>query len=190
MEQNVKDNGAVGTSTTDNKATEPATKTYTQEEVEKLLQKETDKRVTEALKKQKSKFDEAQKLAAMSAEEKVDYEYKQKLAELEAREKAVSHKEMLMELGKQLSAKQLPQGAAEFLVAADAEQTNKNIAAFEKMFKEAIESEIKKRLGNTTPTVGTTDNKVLTKEQFRKMNVQQQAALYRDNPELYKALTE
>lgn len=66
----------------ENKNTEQEVKTYTQEEVNKLLQSEADRRVSEALKKQQKKFDEAQKLANMSSEEKLNYEYNQKLQEL------------------------------------------------------------------------------------------------------------
>ena len=53
-------------------------KTYTQEEVDKLLQSEADRRVSEALKKQAKKNEEkvreAEKLAKMSADEKYEYE--------------------------------------------------------------------------------------------------------------------
>ena len=68
----------------ENNNTEP--KTYTQEEVDVLLQKEGDRRVTEALKtaerKNQEKVKEAQKLAQMNEQEKYQYE-------LEQREKAI-----------------------------------------------------------------------------------------------------
>ena len=61
-------------------------KTYTQEEVNELLQREADRRVSEALKKQAKKNEEkvreAEKLAKMNEEEKYRYE-------LEQREKAI-----------------------------------------------------------------------------------------------------
>ena len=58
-------------------ATEEVTKTYTQEEVDALLQKESDRRVSQALKsaekKNADKLKEAQRLASMSAEEKSSF---------------------------------------------------------------------------------------------------------------------
>lgn len=61
------ENKNTGVETTDTSTTGMETKTYTQEEVDALLQREGDKRVTEALKKQErknaEKIKEAQKLA-------------------------------------------------------------------------------------------------------------------------------
>lgn len=48
--------------TTEVEATEEVVKTYTQEEVLALLQSETDKRVSQALKKQQKKFDKEMSL--------------------------------------------------------------------------------------------------------------------------------
>ena len=67
-------------------------KTYTQEEVDKLLQQETDRRVTSALKKQQQKFEneraEAEKLRDMDEAQKKEYEFQKRVAELEAKVKA------------------------------------------------------------------------------------------------------
>ena len=63
-------------------------KTFTQEEVNKMIQSEADRRVNEALNTERRKNDEAYKLKHMSTEEKAAYEYNQKLSELESREKA------------------------------------------------------------------------------------------------------
>ena len=87
------------TKTTEVNTTEETTaKTYTQEEVDALLQRESDKRVTEALKKaekkNQDKVKEAQRLAQMNEQEKYEYQLKQ-------REEAIAtHKD--------LKVKQLP----------------------------------------------------------------------------------
>lgn len=165
------------------------TKTYTQEEVDAMLQAETDRRVTAALKKQKDKLDEANKLANMSQDEKRDYEYNQKLSELEKREQELAKKELVMETEKQLGEKGLPTEASQFIVAVDAEQTKANIKAFEKMFNKAVEAEINKRISTGAPKMGTGTTQAITAEQWKKMNVQQQAEVFRTNPELYRQLT-
>lgn len=168
---------------------EQETKTYTQAEVDALLQQEGDRRVTAALKKQKEKLDEANKLANMSQEEKNEYEYNQKLSELEKREQEIAKKELVMETERQLGEKGLPKSAASFVVAADAEQTKANITSFEKMFNEAVEAEITKRIATGAPRGTNTSTGAITQEQFKKMNLQQQAELFRTQPELYNQLT-
>ena len=74
---------------TENK-TENTPKTYTQEEVDDLLQRETDRRVSSALKKAElknaEKLKEAQRLAQMNEKEKYEYELNQ-------REQAIALKE-------------------------------------------------------------------------------------------------
>lgn len=161
------------------------TKTYTEEEVQKLLQQEGDRRVTQALNKQK----EAQKLANMSQEEKNQYEYNQKLSELEKREQELAKKELMMETEKQLGEKGLPAEAAAFIVAVDAEQTKKNISAFEKMFNKAVEAAISQKIATGSPKTGSGNNGAMTAAEFKKLNLAQQAEIYRTNPELYKQLT-
>ena len=66
-------------------------KTYTESEVQALLQREGDRRVSSALNKQKKEFEkqvaESEKLKAMDENQRKEYEYSQKLQELEQREK-------------------------------------------------------------------------------------------------------
>ena len=81
VETNTQDTGAAT-------ATEQTTeKTYTEQELQDFLQRETDRRVTAALKKQQASFEtkmaEAEKLRNMDEAQRKDYEYNQKVAELE-----------------------------------------------------------------------------------------------------------
>ena len=82
--------------------TEP--KTYTQEELDALLQRETDRRVTEALKKankkNEEKVKEAQRLAQMNEEEKFRYQLEQREKAIEEKEKALALAENKNEAGK------------------------------------------------------------------------------------------
>lgn len=164
------------------------TKTYTQEEVNVLLQQEGDRRVTAALKKQQAKFDEAQKLAQMNEDEKIDYKLQQRVAELDKREAELAKKEMTAEVIKQLGDKGLPTDAAAFLVRGDADETNNAISAFEKMFNKAVKEAITKNMGGAAPK-GSTGSQGMTKEEFNKLSLVQQANLYKTNPSLYKAMT-
>lgn len=172
----------------ENKSTEQEVKTYTQEEVNKLLQSEADRRVSEALKKQQKKFDEAQKLANMSSEEKLNYEYNQKLQELNDREAELSKRELLAETEKQLNEKGLPTAVAALIIGKDAETTLTNITSFADIFNKAVESEVAKRIGTGAPKANQNASGI-SKEQFKNMSLAQQAELFRTQPDLYKQLT-
>ena len=58
-------------------------KTYTQEEVLALLQSETDKRVTSALKKQQAKYEKQLSLSKLDGDERAKAEKDNRIAELE-----------------------------------------------------------------------------------------------------------
>lgn len=167
-------------------------KTYTEEEVQKLLQSETDKRVTAALKtqarKNEDKIKEAQKLAKMSADEQYAYE-------LEQREKAIIEKEKELALAenknvasKILSDKGISLDLVEFVIAEDAETMKANIDKLEKAFKKSVKSEVEKRIGSTTSKKNLGNPDTITKEQFNKMSLNEQNRLYQENPDIYKAL--
>lgn len=170
-----------------------APRTYTQEEVEALLQKEGDKRVTEALKKAEKKKSEAvreaQRLAQMGADEKFQYE-------LEQREKAIAEKEHQLalaenknEAGKLLAEKGISLKLVDFVVAEDADTMMGNITLLEKEFKASVKAEVERRLASSTPKKNLPAGEGLTRERFRKMSLAEQQELFIQNPELYKQLS-
>lgn len=183
--------GAETTTATENN--EP--KTYTQEEVDALLQKESDRRVTEALKKaekkNQDKVKEAQRLAQMNEQEKYEYELKQREEAIEAKERALTLAENKNEASKILSEKGLSLSLVDFVVADDADTMKYNIDILDRAFKASVKAEVEKRLGSNNPKRTTAINDgVVTKEQFKKMSISEQADLLKNNPELYKQLTQ
>ena len=114
-------------------------KTYTQEEVDALLQKEGDKRVTEALKKQErknaDKVREAEKLAQMNEQQKYEYQLEQREKAILEKERALAMAENKNEASKILAEKGLSLALVDFVVAEDAETMNANISLLEKAFK-------------------------------------------------------
>lgn len=176
------------------KTEEPTAKTYTQEEVDALLQQETDRRVTSALKKQEEKNNrkvrEAEKLAQMNAQQRYEYELEQRERELIEKERRLTLAENSAEASKILGEKGLSLELVDFVVAEDAETMNSNIAALEKAFKASVKAEVERRLNSTTPKKNLPpDGGTITKEKFAAMGIREQAELYQNNPELYKALT-
>lgn len=187
MEENT--NTTVETGAEENQAV----KTYTQEEVDKLLQQETDRRVTSALKKQQQKFEneraEAEKLRDMDEAQKKEYEFQKRVAELEAKEKEFALTQNKLSASKVLADRGLPVQFVDYIVAEDAETMMTNINDFEKAWKAALADAVNARLATPAPKGSSVSQTGMTKEQFAKLTVSQQAELYKTNPELYKQMT-
>lgn len=149
-----------------NSGEEQQPETYTQEEFEKKLQSETDKRVTEALKTAQEKWQkefeekleaersEAEKMAKLSAEERAKKEFEQQQEAL-AKERADFERDKLeLEVRKELSKQGMDEEFAPFLMQADAETSLKNIATFKVAYDKAVEAAVKEQLKGEPPAGG------------------------------------
>lgn len=169
-------------------------KTYTEQEVAELLQREGDRRVTSALKKQQKQFEskiaEAEKLRGMDEAQRQQYEFEQRVKELEAREKEFNLAQNKLEASKVLANRNLPVEFVDYIVAEDADTMLENINIFEKAFKAAVADAVNKKIASPTPKSGSVKQTGITKEEFKKMNLAQQAEIYKTNPALYKELTQ
>ena len=167
--------------------------TYSLEEVQKLIQSETDKRVSQALKTQQKKYEkqqtEAEKLRNMTDEQKQSYEYEQKLQTLEAREKEFNLMQNKLECTKILSEKGLPTSFVDYVVTDDAETMNERINDFEKLFKAEVQDAVTKKIGSTTPKTSTSSQVGLTKESFKNLSLNERMNIAKTNPTLYNSLT-
>lgn len=193
MEDN-KNTQVTGAETTDTSTTGTETKLFTQEEVDALLQREGDKRVTEALRKAERKnaerVKEAQKLAQMNESEKYQYELEQREKAIEEKEKALALAENKNEASKILADKGLSLSLVDFVVAEDAETMNDRIKVLDKAFKESVKREVEKRLGSSAPKKNLPPDETITKEQAKKMGIRERQQLLNNNPDLYKTLFE
>ena len=169
---------------------EEEAKTYTQEEVMALLQQEADRRVTQALAKQKKEYEKKYSLSQLDADQRAESEKDRRLAELEETVKNFQKIQNKNEVMKVLNARGLDAGFAEIVeIGDDIEEAQQRIDTLDKLFKKAVADEVKKRLtGGNTPKVGY-DTATITKQDFDKMTLAQQAQLFNENPELYKKLT-
>lgn len=168
-------------------------KTYSQSEVDALLQSEVDRRITSALKKQERKnqeaIQEAKKLASMNEADRFKYE-------LEQREKAIAEKERQLalaenkaEASKILSEKGISAALVDFVVAETADEMNEKIKILDKEFKKSVKAEVEKRLAGSTPKKGLAPDKAITKEDFLKMSYSDLLELKTNNPELFNELS-
>ena len=133
------------------------------EELQALLQREGDKRVTEAMKKaDKKKADaikEAERLAAMSAEEKYKYELDKREAAIAEKERSLALAENKVAASQILQEKGLPIALVDLVVAESAETMNERIKGLESAFTSAVKTEVENRLKAATPKVGAQDVK-------------------------------
>lgn len=192
MDTNLNNQNTGVDTTIDTSTTGTETKTYTQEEVDKMLQSEVDRRITSALKKQaknnEAKIKEAQKLAQMNESEKFQYELEQREKAIAEKEKALALAENKNEAGKILADKGLSLSLVDFVVAEDAETMNSNIRLLEKAFKDSVKREVEKRLGSSAPKKNLPPDETITKEQAKKMGIRDRQQLLMNNPELYNQL--
>ena len=189
MDENTTNNSTVETTTENNENTE--TKTYTREEVMALLQSETDKRVTAALKTQQKKYEKQLSLSKLDGDEREKAEKDSRIAELEEQLAQFQIEKNKSELKSVLGARGLSAEFADIIsISDDITASQANIDKLDKLFKDAVKAEVEKRLaGNAPKGNGSNITGEITKEQFRQMPLSQQSALYKDNPELYKKLT-
>lgn len=192
MDGNLNNQNTGVDTTTDTSTTGTETKTYTQEEVDKMLQSEVDRRITSALKKQaksnEAKIKEAQKLAQMNESEKFQYELEQREKAIEEKEKALALAENKNIASKILADKGLSLDLVDFVIAEDAETMNSNIRLLEKAFKDSVKREVEKRLGSSAPKKNLPPDETITKEQAKKMGIRERQQLLMNNPELYNQL--
>lgn len=193
MADELKNQGSTEEST-DKNTGDNAEKTYTEAEVQALLQQEADRRVSSALKKQQkqfeSKMEEAEKLRNMDNAQRKEYEYQQKVQELERREHEFTIAQNKLEATKVLSTRGLPIEFVDYIVADDAETMIENINVFEKAFKSAVQDAVTKKISSPSPKNSSVKQTGMTRDDFKKLNVAQQAEIYRTNPELYKQMTQ
>lgn len=167
-------------------------KTYTEQEVQEMLQREADRRVSEALKKQQKKNEakiaEAQKLAAMNEQEKYEYQLQQREEAIQAKERELALMENKNEASKILAEKGLSLSLVDFIVAEDAETMKYNIDTLDKAFKASVKAEVEKRLATSTPKKNLPIDHAITKADVMKMSYMETVAFKRENPELYNQL--
>ena len=124
----------------------------------------------------------------MDEAQRKEYEFNQKVAELEKKEREFNLAQNKLEASKVLANRELPIEFVDYIVADDADTMLENINVFEKAFKAAVADAVSKKLASPAPKTGSVKQTGLTREDFKKMNLAQQAELYKTNPALYKEL--
>ena len=184
---NVSEQGAQ----TNNTENQESVKTYTQDEVLKLIQSEADKRVTEALKTQAKKHERELSLSKLDDNAREKAEKDNEIAELKEKLAQYEVEKNRSELKSVLSTRGLSAEFADIIVINDdLEQSQANIDKLDKLFKAAVKLEVEKRLAGSTPK-GNANNGAsaeYTKENAKKMSLAEMNELATKDPDKFKQL--
>ena len=173
-------------------------KTYSEDELKTLLQKEGDRRVTEALKKKEREIKALEQrlaneksLSQLDEESRAAKEKEIRIAELEAQLKDFQTAQTKNEVMKVLGARGLSAEFADMLaIGTDTEEAQQMIDAFDKLFKKEVAREVKARLAETSavPQIADAISGKMTKEQFNALPIAEQQAMINSDPELVRQL--
>jgi hypothetical protein len=164
-------------------------KTFTQEEVLKLLQSETDKRVNQALATQKKKYEKQLSLSQLDGDERAKAEKDAEIAELREQLAQFQVERNKSELKTVLASRGLSAEFADIIaINDDIETSQANIDKLDKLFKNAVKAEVEKRLAGNAPKGNGGTPAEITKESAMKMSIAELQALEKNNPELFNKL--
>ena len=186
---NAVDNTAEENNAVETAETNEGTKTYTQEEVIALLQRESDRRVNQALAKQKKQYEKQISLSKLDGDEREKAEKDAKIQELEEKLSAFEQEKNRSELKSVLASRGLSAEFADIvLITNDLEESQANIDKLDKLFKAAVKAEVEKRLAGNTPKGNGVIPTELTREDAKKMSIQELNDLAVKQPELFNKL--
>ena len=168
----------------------PDVKTYTAEEVAKLIQSEADRRTNQALAKQKKEYEKKMSLSNLDEQQRKDAEQQMKIAELEEQLAAFQIEKNRSELKSVLSSRGLSAEFADIIaINDDIEASQSNIDKLDRLFKAAVKSEVEKRLaGNAPKGNGSGTPAEITKEMAKKLSMAELNKLAEEQPELFSKL--
>ncbi|WP_311443432.1 DUF4355 domain-containing protein [Ezakiella coagulans] len=139
---------------------EAEVKTFTEEEVQARIQSESDKRVTEALKTARAKWEkeeaeakkEAERLQSLSQKEREEELKAKQLKELEETKAELERVYLERDTIDRLAEENVPVQFKDFLMGVDAQSTNENIKAFKKVYEAEVQRGVEERLKGKTPS--------------------------------------
>lgn len=164
-------------------------KTYTQEEVMALLQSETDKRVTAALKTQQKKYEKQLSLSKLDDDAREKAEKENRILELEEQLARFQIEKNKSELKSVLSSRGLSAEFADIVnISDDITEAQANIDKLDKLFKAAVKAEVEKRLAGNAPKGNGGAPAEITKEAAMKMSMAELSRLQAEQPEVFNKL--
>lgn len=170
------------------KATE---KTFTQSQLDEIIQKEKAKAKRSAEKEYQAKMDEAEKLRQMNEAQKAEYEQEKQRAYIAELEAKINRSGLEREASKMLSEGGIAvdDKILGLVVKDTAESTQETVESFVALVNDLADKKVGEKLKGKTPKkMEDTSAGEITKEQFNRMGYQSRNELLQNNPELYHKL--
>lgn len=139
-------------------------KTFTQEELDKIVQGRIAKERKAWEKHLEDEKTEAQKLETMSEKEKKKYQEEKRIKDLDDREAAITRRELTAQAKVQLADKGIPTELSEILILTDADSCKKSIETVEKAFQSAVEKAVEEKIKGREPMKKAKDVKLTDEE--------------------------
>ena len=166
-------------------------KTFTQSQLDEIIQKEKAKAKRSAEKEYQAKMDEAEKLRKMNEVQKAEYEQEKQRAYIAELEAKINRSGLEREASKMLSEGGIvvDDKILSIVVKDTAESTQEAVASFVALVNDLADKKVGEKLKGKTPKkMEDTSAGEITKEQFNKMGYQSRNELLQNNPELYHKL--
>nr|DAO68841.1 MAG TPA: capsid scaffolding protein [Caudoviricetes sp.] len=166
-------------------------KTFTQSQLDEIIQKEKAKAKRSAEKEYQAKMDEAEKLRKMNEVQKAEYEQEKQRAYIAELEAKINRSGLEREASKMLSEGGIvvDDKILSIVVKDTAESTQEAVDSFVALVNELADKKVGEKLKGKTPKkMEDTSAGEITKEQFNKMGYQSRNELLQNNPELYRKL--
>ena len=166
-------------------------KTFTQSQLDEIIQKEKAKAKRSAEKEYQAKMDEAAKLRKMNEVQKAEYEQEKQRAYIAELEAKINRSGLEREASKMLSEGGIvvDDKILSIVVKDTAESTQEAVESFVALVNELADKKVGEKLKGKTPKkMEDTSAGEITKEQFNKMGYQSRNELLQNNPELYHKL--
>lgn len=166
-------------------------KTFTQSQLDEIIQKEKAKAKRSAEKEYQAKMDEAEKLRVMNESQKAEYEQEKQRAYIAELEAKINRSGLEREASKMLSEGGITvdDKILGLVVKDTAESTQEAVEGFVALVNELADKKVSEKLKGKTPKkMEDTSAGEITKEQFNRMGYQSRNELLQNNPELYHKL--
>lgn len=127
--------------------------------IDSKISKAVDKALQNARAKWESEktdqLSEAEKLAKMTQAEREKYEFKKQMDMFQKEKSAFERDKLIVAAGKELQLKGIDAGLAKYIVGSNADETNKNLEEFQKLFSSSLEKVVEDRLKGKVPPLKT-----------------------------------
>ena len=166
-------------------------KTFTQSQLDEIIQKEKAKAKRSAEKEYQAKMDEAEKLRKMNEVQKAEYEQEKQRAYIAELEAKINRSGLEREASKMLSEGGIvvDDKILSIVVKDTAESTQEAVESFVALVNDLADKKVGEKLKGKTPKkMEDTSAGEITKEQFNRMGYQSRNELLQNNPELYHKL--